>query len=151
MLSKMDSLYDLDYNVVAEVLEKVEDPQIGTKIKLFIPRVMQNITKDEPREYTSRISYNNCFANAEACMPRLTSRTFTEQNYLEAKLENSTDLKPLMDYLRSEDGELVATYLDKGKKIRCYFKNGKLAQLRLNTDDSLKNQSSDVDINYGQN
>jgi hypothetical protein len=146
----MESLYDLDYNVVAEVLEKVENPKIGTKIKLFIPRVMQNITKDEPKEYISRISYNNCFANASSCMPRLTSRTFTEQNYLEAKLENSTDLKPLMDYLRSEDGELVATYLDKGKKIRCYFKNGKLVQLRLNTDDSMKNQSSDIDINYGE-
>lgn len=150
MLSKMESTYDLDYNVVGEVLEKVESPKIGTEIKLFIPRVMQNITKAEPQEYTSSVSYNDCFVNASACMPRLSSRTFMEQNYLNAKLENSTDLKPLMDYLRSEDGELVATYLDKGKKIRCYFKNGKLIQLRLNTDDNMKNQSSDIDINYGK-
>jgi hypothetical protein len=149
MLSKLESIYDLDYNVMGEVVEKIQNPQIGTEIKLYIPRVMQNITKGEPMEYVSSVSYNGCFANAEACKPKLTSNTFTEQNFLVAKLENSTDLKPLMDYLRTQEGELAATYIDVGKQIRCYFKNGKFQQLRLNTDDSLTNQSSDIEVDYG--
>ena len=149
MLSKLETEYNLDYNVVGEVVEKVQNPQIGTEIKLYIPRVMQNITKGEPMEYISKISYNGCFANASACKPKLTANTFTEQNFLSAKIENSTDLKPLMDYLRTIDGELTTTYIDVGKSIRCYFKNGKFQQLRLNTDDSLTNESSDIDIDYG--
>ena len=51
-----------------------------------------------------------------------------------------------MDYLRDETGDLVATYVDKNKKIRCRFKNGKLSQLRLNTDDTLSDLSTDIEF-----
>lgn len=147
MLSKFELMYNLDTDMLGIILERNKDPKIGSEIKVYIPRIMQNIPKDVlPEPYPSSVTYSRCFVNASDCAPRLSANGFTEQNYIVSKLENSTDLKPLMDYLRDDKtGDLMATYVDKDKMVRCTFMNGKLSQLRLNTDDNLENQSTDVD------
>lgn len=137
MLSKLDIPYELEEDTICTVLEKKSNPKIGDQMKVHIPRVMQNIPQTiPPKVMISPYQYNGCFVNSMQCQPKRSSNLFKEQNYLEGEFSNNSTTNPILDVERKEDKELVKTYVEKNKKIRCNFKNGKLNQLKVNTDDN---------------
>ena len=150
MISKLELQFDLEQETVAYTLEDVKNPKIGDEIKVFIPRVMQNINGGQvPEEPTPeegevcQYQYNNCFVNAEDCKPELSTEVLRCQNYLVGLFDNNSTADPVLKVVRKPNKELIAVHLEKQTKVRSDFINGKLNQLRINTNDTTEDKSYD--------
>ena len=149
MLSKLNLNYNFEEETLGYVVEKVNKPKGGSIIKLYIPRIMQNIKKGQPKITVSKVQHNNCFINAPECKPTI-SGIFKEKNYLTGILENNSSVtqisvteKKTYTMLDVNEEEYTAEtiinqYIPEGASVRCIFKNGKLSSLRVNTDNSTK-------------
>lgn len=150
MLSKLELMFELEEESVAYVLEDIKNPKIGTEIKVFIPRVMQNINHGEIPEEPSfeegdvcEYQYNGCFVNASECMPERSEELFRCQNYLTGLFDNGTKADPILKVVRKANKELVSVHIEKDAKLRSIFTNGKLNQLRLYVKDTTEDKSYD--------
>jgi hypothetical protein len=150
MLSKLELMFDLEQESVAYVLEDVKNPKIGTEIKVFIPRVMQNINEGVLPEEPSfdegdicKYQYNNCFINDENCKPEVSEELFRSQNYITGLFDNDTKADPVLKIVRKPNKELVAVHIEKKTKVRSMFLNGKLNQLRITLKDTTEDKSYD--------
>lgn len=151
MLSKLELMFDLEQESVACVLEDVKNPKIGTEIKVFIPRVMQNINGGMvPEEPTleeegdvADYQYNGCFINAEECKPIVSEDLFRCQNYITGLFDNDTEAEPVLKVVRKPNKELVSVHIEKHTKVRSMFLNGKLNQLRITLKDTTEDKSYD--------
>ena len=110
MLSKLELMFDLEQESVAFTLEDVKNPKIGSEIKVFIPRVMQNINGGIVPEEPSleeegdvcEYQYNGCFINAESCRPVVSEEVFRCQNYLVGLYDNDTKADPVLKVVRAQ-------------------------------------------------
>lgn len=150
MVSKLELMFDLEQESVAYVLEDVKNPKIGSEIKVYIPRVMQNINDgiipDEPTQEEGevcRYQYNDCFINSSECKPELSCEVFREQNYLTGLFDNNSTANPILKVVRKPNKELVSVHLEVKTKVRSNFVNGKLNQLRISTGDVTEDKSYD--------
>lgn len=151
MLSKLELMFDLEEESVAYLLEEVKNPKIGTEMKVYIPRVMQNINggqipeepSDEEEGEICEYQYNSCFINADGCKPEISEGLFKCQNYLIGLFDNGTKADPVLRVIRKPNKELVAVKMDKHTKLRGMFTNGKLNQLRIYIKDTTEDKSYD--------
>ncbi len=150
MLSKLELMFDLEQEAVAYTLEDVKNPKIGTEIKVFIPRVMQNINggmiPDMPSLEEGDVcdyQYNGCFVNAESCKPIVSEELFRCQNYLTGLFDNDTEAEPVLKVVRKPNKELVSVHIVEKTKVRSIFLNGKLNQLRITLGDTTEDKSFD--------
>lgn len=188
MVSNMNIYSEFTEETLGYVMEKVYKPKSGSLVKLYIPKIMQNIPKGKPEIKKSSVQYISGIVNDPACKPVI-SKLFYEQNFLTgifegnsniesiaktkkvkystlnidkryvAKLFNSTvitapdvavALKKSMDDGATEE-KIVKQEVEAGKKVRVMFYNGKLNQIRINTDDNYTsdpNKDAKWDKNY---
>lgn len=137
MLSNFEMTVDLEEETMAVVLKKKTNPKSGDELKVYIPKVMRGIEMGKPKIKISPVQYRGAFANSAECKPQI-SHMFREQNYLTGIYQNNANSKPILKVVYDEEGDIEKTYVPIEEAIRCKFMNGKLEQLRLNTDDNLE-------------
>lgn len=137
MLSNFEMTVDLEEETIAVILKKKTNPRSGDELKVYIPKVMRGIDMGKPKIKISPVQYRGAFANSGECKPQI-SHMFREQNYLVGTYQNNANSKPILKVVYDEEGDIEKTYVPVEEAIRCKFMNGKLEQLRLNTDDNLE-------------
>lgn len=142
MLSTLEMTFDLEADTKAIILKKKNNPKSGEELKVYVPRVMRGIDKGEPKIKISPIQYRGAFANSSECKPKISSM-LREQNYLVGIYQNNANAKPVLKVVYNEDDDIEKTYIPEEEEVRCQFLNGKLGQLRLNTDDNLTYQANE--------
>ena len=136
MRTNFENLVDLEEETKAIILSKKNNPRSGDQLKVYIPRIMRGIEMGKPKIKISPTQYRGAFANAEECRPEI-SDTLREQNYLLGLYQNNSASKSIVKVVYNEDDDIEKTYIPKEKEVRCMFINGKLKQLRLNTNDNM--------------
>jgi len=153
VLSRFELMFDLEPEATAYLLEDVKNPKIGSEMKVFIPRIMQNINGGElPEEPTMEEgdvvdvdldSILNVFGNADNCKPEIGDEQLRCQNYLIGLFDNDTAADPVLKVVRKPNKELVAVHMEVHTRVRSRFLNGKLNQLRISTRDVTEDMSRD--------
>lgn len=137
MLSVLDVVFDLEEDTKAVILRKKINPKSGDQLKVYIPRIMRGIEMGIPKIQISPVQYRGAFANAPECKPKISSM-LREQNYLLGVYQNNSSSRSIVKVVYDEEEEdIVKTYIPGEQEVRCQFMNGKLDQLRLNTDDNM--------------
>lgn len=136
MLTNFENLFDLEEETKAVILSKKNNPKSGDQLKVYIPRIMRGIEKGKPKIKISPTQYRGAFANDSSCKPKI-SETLREQNYLLGLYQNNSASKSIVKVVYNEDDDIEKTYIPDEKEVRCMFVNGKLKQLRLNTNDNM--------------
>lgn len=137
MLTNFENLFDLEEETKAIILSKKNNPKSGDQLKVYIPRIMRGIEKGKPKIKISPIQYRGAFANASECKPKI-STTLREQNYLLGLYQNNSASKSVVKVVYNEEEDIEKTYIPDDKEVRCLFVNGKLKQLRLNTNNNME-------------
>ena len=136
MISTLEQTFDLEEDTKAIILRKRINPKSGDQLKVYIPRVMRGIERGEPKVKISPVQYRGAFANAPECKPQI-SPLLREQNYLIGLYQNNSGSKSVVKVVYNEDEDIAKTYIPEEKEVRCTFVNGKLKQLRLNTNNNM--------------
>lgn len=136
MISNLEIVFDLEENTKAVILKKTSNPKSGDKLKVYIPRLMRGIDKGKPKIKISPVQYRGAFANASECRP-IISNTLREQNYMTGLWENNSGSKSVVKVVYNEEQDMSKAYIPEESEVRCAFINGKLSQLRLNTNDNM--------------
>lgn len=137
MLTNFENLFDLEEETKAIILAKKNNPKSGDQLKVYIPRIMRGIEKGKPKITISPIQYRGAFANASDCRPKI-STTLREQNYLLGLYQNNSTSKSVVKVVYNEEEDIEKTYIPDDREVRCAFVNGKLKQLRLNTNNNME-------------
>jgi hypothetical protein len=145
MLSTLNLIYDINEDTGCELLQRITMPAPGSKVKVYIPRLMQNIEKGtEPIEYPCPNQYAGAFINDAACRPSI-SGTIKEKNYLVGVIDNNASVTAEAVTAYDKYGKITTQIVPMGELMRCSFLNGKLTQLRINSSDSLKGTFGEAD------
>lgn len=129
MLSALKSEIDFTKEALAEVVEDSYDILPNDSVKVHIPIWMSNIEKGEPEEKPVPTAGYGVFKNDPSCRPKLTSLIIKERNYLEAKMQNNSNIEQIKK-LDEED----IPFIPKDAVIRTTFLNGKMKDLFYNTN-----------------
>lgn len=142
MLSTLELDYTLEEETKAIILKKKNNPKTGDELKVYIPRVMRGIEKGKPTITISPVQYRGAFANAPECRPQV-SNLFREQNYLIGLYQNNSASKSVVKVVYDDENDINKTYVPEEEEVRCNFINGKLNQLRLNTNDNMSFEANE--------
>ena len=176
MVSNLSLYTELTEETIGYILERVDKPRAGSLIKVYIPKIMQNIQRgSKPQIKICGTQYNGGIINASDCKPKISS-LLKEQNYLTGILESNSSISSISTrkteeyialnqekhYIENVLGnpKLTAAQLGRaldkamkngtrevrilkeeipaGRTVRVTFYNGKLNQVRINTNDDMK-------------
>ena len=129
MLSKLKSDIDFTKEALAEIVEDSYDILPNDSVKVHIPIWMSDIEKGEPEEKPVPTNGYSVFKNSPECKPKLSSPIIKERNYLEAKMQNNSNIEQIKN-LDEED----IPYIPTDAVIRTTFLNGKMNDLFYNTN-----------------
>lgn len=129
MLSNLKSNIDFTKEALAEIVEDSYDVLPNDSVKVHIPIWMSNIEKGKPEEKPVPTNGYSVFKNAPECKPKLSKPIIKERNYLEAKMQNNSNIEQIKK-LDEED----IPYLPTDAVIRTTFLNGKMKDLFYNTN-----------------
>ena len=134
MISKFEFDLDLTKEMNATVLEDTDlTGDNTTELKLYIPLIMANITKGEPKSTSLVTKGNNIFKSVKK--PKITKAILKERNYLETdmnSLDNVGDMSSTVEMLSSSTKK-VNYKINKNSTVRAKFLNGKISKLSYST------------------
>ena len=158
MISSFDNdIFDLSGQMNAIVLKNVNVISSNPVIQVYIPKIMPNISKGEPKITKLQTKGVSIFKNADK-KPVLTSHILHEKNYMETKFNASSNIddlnnasenllkeinssiqklasvNELTDVSGSNNKSLTYT-INKNSEIRVEFLNSKLNKLAYSTID----------------
>lgn len=103
MITRFDDKYELDREFTAIVMEDVVYRGEDTVVKLRIPVLMPDIAEGDPGISKISCPASRLFANAKGTSPKLTDTKIIEKNYLYAKIDINSSLKPISEVSTSID------------------------------------------------
>lgn len=137
MITSLDLNFDVGTKQPGYVIGHHEGVTAGTKIPMYIPKVMSDI-KLEGAGYESVPSPNELFINASECRPGL-KRLIKRDNKLYAKLENNSRRKRLPDmtnaHCRDFRRVMTTVVLKDEERVTCDFFNESLRSIDFNTNE----------------
>lgn len=115
-ITTMERIFSLERTEIAFIPNKISAPVAGEKVKLYIPRLMPNITMGEP--VLSKISTGgtSVFKNDPACAIRVDT-TMANANFIEVKFEGNTKWTSTKADIDEQTGKRT---VDKGLRVTCY-------------------------------
>lgn len=156
MITNIDRpLFNINGQMNAVTLNTVDVLQEHTKIKVFIPKVMMNIERGEPKISKLQTKGLSVFKNVNK--PVLTSQLLKEKNYLETDynaVSNIKDIESTSDILVDNINDTLAEFaflnglhnvsndktlsykINSGTDIRVEFLNGKINKLAYTLKES---------------
>ena len=137
MLSSLTAEYDFTKETLSEIVEKTYEITPNSIVKVYIPTLMPNIQKGDPEISALETNGYGVFKNDGSCRPALTSQILKEQNYLEAKMQNNSNI----ELIKEIDPEEIP-FIPKDAVIRTTFLNGKMKDLFYNTNTNYKRGTS---------
>ena len=159
MITSFDKeVFDLSGQMNAVALNKVDIINSDDSIKVYIPKIMANIQKGEPKKTKVPINGKTVFKNANN-YPANTSRILLEKNYLETNLNASSNIDDLDNTSKTIINELNSTIkkfasvnnlqsintdknmsytINENNELRVEFLNSKLDKLSFTIMDKTK-------------
>lgn len=144
MLTSLKPSIDLTKDALAYTVDqKIKTPQVGQKVKLYIPVVMANIPQEsQSNDYKVLTKGSTIFKNAPECRPKIKT-TLLAQNYLEAECENNTNWDGADNITLDSKGAVRNRTVNTQTKLTATFTNGKFKAITFNTgkytSDTIKN------------
>ena len=134
MLSKMQPNIDLESEQIGYTVEDAAEPSTGEKLKMYIPYLMSEIQKSNPKSSPVVTNGSSVFCNDSSCKP-LCQDQITERNYLEAVREKNTSMEGIRESRDKKQGMLSGFNILKDTKLNVNFRKS-LKNITFNTDDS---------------
>ena len=134
MISKMQPNIDLESEQIGYTVEDAAEPSTGEKLKVYIPYLMQEIQKSNPKSSPVVTNGSSVFCNDASCKPLCQSQ-LTERNYLEAVREKNTSMEGIRESRDTKQGMLSGYNILKDTKLNFSFRKS-LKNITFNTDDS---------------
>ena len=144
MLTSLKPSIDLTKDALAYTVDqKIKTPQVGQKVKLYIPVVMANIPQEsKSNDYKVLTKGSTIFKNAPEGRPKIKT-TLLAQNYLEAECENNTNWDGADNITLDSKGAVRNRTVNTQTKLTATFTNGKFKAITFNTgkytSDTIKN------------
>ena len=144
MLTSLKPSIDLTKDALAYTVDqKIKTPQVGQKVKLYIPVVMANIPQEsKSNDYKVLTKGSTIVKNAPECRPKIKT-TLLAQNYLEAECENNTNWDGADNITLDSKGAVRNRTVNTQTKLTATFTNGKFKAITFNTgkytSDTIKN------------
>ena len=105
-----------------------------TKLKVYIPYLMAEIQKSNPKSSPVITKGSSVFCNDGSCKPLCQSQ-LTERNYLEAVREKNTSMEGIRESRDTKQGMLSGFNILKDTKLNVNFRKS-FKYITFNTDDS---------------
>ncbi len=140
MVTSFELPFDLTEETIATILLRKNNPKSGEQLKVYIPRIMRGIEKGKP---TKRICSHGHITLANSGGAPALSGALMEQNYLIGLYQNNSTSRSIVEVVYNEDDDMEKAYIPAEKDVRCCFANGKLKQLRLNTNNNMSYNSNE--------
>lgn len=115
-LTTTERIFQLERTEPAFIPNKRTAPRIGEKVKLYIPRLMPNITMGEPKDSKITTKGTSVFKNDPACKI-LADTVMTTSNYIEVKFEGNTKWRTDKATIDAETGKRTT---EKGLRVNCH-------------------------------
>lgn len=134
MMTSLKPSVDLTKDALAYTVDQnITTPQVGQKVKLYIPVIMANIPQEaKSKDYKLITKGNTIFKNAPACRPSVQT-TLTAQNYIEAECENNTNWDGADSISLDSKGAVKKRTVNSQTKLTATFTNGKFKSITFNT------------------
>lgn len=115
-ITTMEKVYQLERTEVAFIPTSGDAPMTGKKSKLYIPRLMPEITMGEPKESKIPTKGASVFKNDPGCAIKADA-TMTSANYLEVNFEGNTKWT---DSKATIDPESGTRSVEQGLRVTCH-------------------------------
>ena len=115
-ITTMERIFKLERTEPAFIPDNRSAPKIGEMVKLYIPRLMPNITMGEPKESKVATKGTSVFKNDPGCAIRVDAY-MTTANYIEVKFEGNTKWRSDKAEIDEETGERK---IQKGLRVVCH-------------------------------
>lgn len=120
-----DEMFEFDNNTNCIILDDVDFIRRRSNIRVYLPTYMTNIQKGNPTKTILQTKGKMVFVSE--VKPSTTSNTLTSQNYMTVNNLNDSHIKNYVNSLG--DPRYRKFVVNKGTKLKGYFKNNKLNQL----------------------
>ena len=114
MITKINSKTFLDNNEVAYTIDMERSKTNGSKLKMYIPKIMSGITKGTPYETIKTVNTSNVFINDNSCKINA-KHSVKVCNYIECELSTS----------------LSNVTIEKNIKLKCSTTNGNIQNIKI--------------------